>query len=1371
MSKIFKPIGRAISTVARAVTNVVSSVVKAAVNVVSSVVNFIAQPFMGLLGGIPNIEAPTAAQEAERQQGVLIQQQGSNINIPIVYGYRKVGGVVTFAETGSTNNRYLYVAYVFSEGVVEGLREVYIDDWQLPVNLTGSLNGGQVVDVNADRYSGRVRLQWWPGQFFSNPAQSPVGNSVKNGIFAEAPSFRNTMIYNGLAVMFARYEWKDIKTQEDADSNPFGGNIPQLQVGLLGKRVASLMVDTENTAYDSAPIRYSTNPAEILLDYLRNNRFGKGLKNSDIDWESWKIAARKCNQTVTYLATQNITGPIMTSNVVLDTSTTIMNNVKTLLMGFRGYMPYVQGKYKLKIEDAGNPFDITSGSAVINQIITKDDIIGNVTYTGIEKSNKYNVVVVNYVDPDQKFSVQEVIFPETLEERQRFIDIDGGRENQLKATFPTITNYAIAKDFARLLFNKSRRQETCSLTVTSKAIELEPGDNIRIQSNILNFGSDPWRIVSIKINDDMSVELGCVRNPDDIYPYTRVGEEDIVLPTYVPKGSVIYFPGSDNYPLLGLVPPTHAIYPPVFVPSPPNPGPTNPYSPPGGGVGGAGPIIPPLDPTQPLPPPIDDSSVPPINNPPVAPPPPLPFGAVLDYLRTDAPRLANGNFNFTVVFRQPADGLYDYSIFWWRINRFSAWQEIRVDLKPGAGLEIAVVLGALPFGVYNWYVRAYATDGRASDRLVRGQSTIVEEGSANNFVPRGSAEVISASGFSLPVGEVPTTPKYDSDIDLFYLRPVLSSGLPLENRKLRLTIQQIQSTSSTPINPLINGVTVYYRLRNEIYWSYETFTFPPSYVAGQIFDAELQGDFGARVYPNSIISNSINASLQTYEFLARLTYADGTPAEKQLGPGLGPVEQWTGLFNFVTFGRRLLNQSGETIQFTGVQAQNTAITAAFNTNFKTIDQAPPSEAKPGNELLPSLSRISSYRTNNNRLDWVFNQPVASTFRGFKIRWRPVEPGGSPPYQEVTSSGQGDNNNLIIYALLNNNFVYNKVYDFVVTAQFLDRTVNRVVDAERSLVSRTNVLNSDPQSDNLVAKFNFQVKPTLEALRELVDVFPAVPTVNPRKWNKIVPVGWNSYGVGDLEITGNLVYLNHWYNLEFQMPSTATAIVVYRRLYNLDGIARTTVTSTSKYYQLGPWDRVRIPRASIPTVGGWSSLNVKGPIEATEWFDTFFEVPGYSGRTVTWAPGTRGPIFLPTFPNTTSPYRLTGIRPYYGAGNDAVNSRQYVQYLFVIEDALGETNKGLLLRSFFTENSASSALYKSVREGFGEGNVQAIVVEDINQEFNLSVQEGYGRRLSEAVASPSIPNLRVRTNPGAPRASNWAEYDIFVRPPRDGTTVY
>ena len=549
---------KAVKSVVKAVTKIVKTVVKAVVDVASSIVNFVTQPFAGLFG-TPDI--PSADQAAAQEQGVLVQKQGSNLNIPVIYGYRKAGGIVTYAETGSSDNKYLWVAYVLGEGPIEGLKEVFIDDYQIPEEYIPLLNNGQNVNITKGKYKNRCRMQLSHGKYFSTPSSSTVGTW---SLMSDAPSWKDSMVYNGLSVLFCRWEWKKIETQEDQEENPFGGQIPQVQASLLGRKIASLTISNPDSyTYANAPERYSTNPAEILLDYLRNPRYGKGLVNDDIDWDSWKIAAAKCNTEVEFIA--GTRGKILQINPVVNTQQTLFQNTKFLLAQFRGYMPYVQGKYKLRIEDAGNDSDITSGAATIVQTFTKDDIIGNVTFSGIDKSAKYNAVSVQFVNPDNKWSMDSVVYPETDSDRATYITQDNGRENKFDVTFGAITNYAIAKDMAKLIFNKSRNQESVSLTVTSKAMELEVGDSIRIQSQMLDFSTDPFRVVSIRYNNDMSVTLGCVRNPDTIYPHAKHGEEDIVLPPYIPKGATIFYPAVQENPV-GLVPPTNAVVPVVHNP-------------------------------------------------------------------------------------------------------------------------------------------------------------------------------------------------------------------------------------------------------------------------------------------------------------------------------------------------------------------------------------------------------------------------------------------------------------------------------------------------------------------------------------------------------------------------------------------------------------------------------------------------------------------------------------------------------------------------------------------------------------------------------------------------------------------------------------
>ena len=823
MSKVFKSIGKAIGGVFKAIGNVV----KAVVDVVSSVVNFVIQPFMGLFGG----GMPDPGQEAQRQDGVLIQQQGSNVNIPVVYGMRKVGGIVTYAETGSSNNQYLWVAYVLSEGEVEGLRELYIDDYQVPNNyVQQAMSGlGNVVSIGDGKYKDRVQFQFFPGTFY---AEGDIGTSVlpDRTLMDAAPGWKDTMYYNGLAVLFVRYYWKKIQSQADADNNPFSGSIPQIKATLLGKKVQTLVDGSDWTTYASAD-RYSTNPAEILADYLRNPRYGKGLANADMDFASFKIAAQKCNQEVNYV--NDIFGPILTTNYVLDTNNTLMANTKILLSNFRAYMPYVQGKYKLKIEDAGNPTDILSGSATIAATFTQDNIQGNVTFTGIEKSSKYTAVKVTYVDPDNKYSTQQVVFPETEAERQTYIDLDGGRENVQETTFGGITNYAIAKDFARLLFNKSRYQETCSLTVTSQALELEPGDIIRIQSNILDFDTDPWRIVSIKYNDDMSVDLGCVRTQESIYPHTRLNEDDVVLAPFVPKGATIYYPSSQNDPLIGLIPPTHV----------PGYNETDPNTTAGGGVG---------DPNGTI-----NSG----DDPVVPEEVPLDLIDVVDFVNVKYESTGGLQNRGTFTFTAPDHTMFEGIDVYYKTQSMTGYQDLSVNTTNGPNNDFTFTIDNMVHQViYNFTIRVKYSTGEYSQNILNFST-----------VPNDTTQIFDDDVNLVGTGWTP--PAYApieirSNAPFAFKCPIAT---PVGSSR-RITFACKQNIVTEVPNEQIKGVQILWKTTSSAYWYNARYDFQQDY---------KPGDVGTFTFPRATDNGDIGSTgdPSQYDFIIRFSYWDGVKYE------------------------------------------------------------------------------------------------------------------------------------------------------------------------------------------------------------------------------------------------------------------------------------------------------------------------------------------------------------------------------------------------------------------------------------------------------------------------------------------------------------
>ena len=1246
MSKVVKSIGSAVKSVVKGVVKAVTSVVKAVVNVVSSVINFIAQPFMGLLGGLGNM--PNAESEAQRQQGVLGQRQGSVVNIPVVYGYRKVGGIVTFAETGSTNNQYLWVAYVFAEGPVEGLREVFIDDWLLPTDMVANLNAGNTVDIASGKYAGRVKLQWFPGVYFDTPSSSTIGTT---SICKDSPGWKTTMTYNGMAVLFARYEWKEIRTQEDANNNPFSGNIPVVQATILGKKVASLVISNPDSYnYSTAPVRYSTNPAEILLDYLRNPRYGKGLVNDDIDWVTWRWAASKCNQVVTYVT--GITGNILTCNHVLDTSQSIFANVKTMLMGMRAYMPYVQGKYKLKIEDAGNDTDILSGVATIVNTFTREDIVGNITYTGIERSSKYNQVAVTYVDPDNKWTTQQVIYPETETERQVYIALDGGRENKLEATFPTLTNYAIAKDMARLLFNKSRFQETCTLTVTSEAMELEPGDNIRIQSTLLNFTTTPWRIVQITLNDDMSYTLACVRNPDNIYPHTRVGEEDIVLPPYIPRGASIYFPGIEAGPPIGLVPPVTAPWPSPTTPgTPTNPSPTNPGDPvvvPGNvftvtiaspavfttstahGFLGNGREELTLSTTGALPTGLNTTSkyyvmstgltsttfrvslVPggttavntsgsqsgthsytvstytgEITQPPPPPPPvPVPLDTVIDITRADYV-VVGGAVNATITWLQPSHANYAGVDFWWKRNTSTdtVYQTIRSTQLPGAGRAITHTFTGLYQSNIPYVLigRVRYTTGETSTQRIKTYLTV--SGAISTENPAEYFETV------LPGWTLPTTPLPNPRDTQFIGNSITgvtifeSPGVPANPRSVTFTGKQNVDLPSG-LNYEVDGINIYYKLNSATTWRKVNYQFPNPYVIGSTFTYTFPGDLGLRTYPSGD-----NAS-DNFDFIWRFKYRDQTESIYQVRFMNVDVER-TDTFNFIIVQGNYFELASSypiTLEDPAVQADARLITITLTTVENAI-QSP------------------------SRVFFTFTPPNATnqnSFWGVRVSYRPVTAGQAPVFtsidlteEEVLSASSWR---------VNMPITYDQEYQFIVSplVRYPAGTLTRAI-ANQSWIGQGKIHNRSsatdyPSTGNWFTQLNFRTIESSTIPGIQATPFPVPdPYVAVRSW-KLIQL--------DNAIAPSVGPDRNYYELEFDKShiTNYVRLHVYRRQVQRRAFS-------SPYYGLGRWERIEVVEGTNATLlaNGNLLVNLRTPIGANEYNSYFTGFPE-SGTNTLLNPG-------------------------------------------------------------------------------------------------------------------------------------------------------
>ena len=499
-------------------------IVKKAVKVVVKVV----QKAISWLIPIPDIPDFGAGDFDEFEKGILINKQSNDASIPIIYGERLVGGTRVFLDSGGGNtNQYLYMAIVMAEGEINSIEEIRIDD--KAVTWASSLSDGTEVEVNssdANFYKADPNVEGSSAESLIRvePHFGTDGQSA-SGILSALDNWGTNHKLSGLCYLALRFKWN-----QDA----FTG-IPKVQAKIKGKKVK-----TYNASLVEQSASYSTNPAWCLLDYLTNERYGKGLAISNIDLQSFYDASLVCETQVTpYSGGSDIN--IFDTNAVIDTSRKIIENVRELVKGCRGYLPYSSGKYSLVIE--------TTGTASIT--LTEDDILNGYNLSSPSKNDRYNRCIVSFINPDRNFQVDEVQFPPiddsglpSADQHATMKNADGGILLEGRFDFKTITSPYQAEEMAEIILRRSRESLTLSLNVSFDAYDLAIGEIVNITHSSLGFSAKPFRIIEISFNEDYTIGLSLVEYQASHYTWATKTQQATIPTTNLPNPFTIQPPAS-----------------------------------------------------------------------------------------------------------------------------------------------------------------------------------------------------------------------------------------------------------------------------------------------------------------------------------------------------------------------------------------------------------------------------------------------------------------------------------------------------------------------------------------------------------------------------------------------------------------------------------------------------------------------------------------------------------------------------------------------------------------------------------------------------------------------------------------------------------
>ncbi len=474
------------------------------------------------LNPIPEIPDFGGNQPDLNARGVLVNKFSANAHIPIVYGTRKVGGNVVFVETSGTDNEFLYMAIILSEGEIDGITKIFVNDNEVslttpnPAPISGILTDGVSVQVDSsdsnyfkapDDDSSAESLITVEPHFGTD---SQTASSLLSGLSSWTSNHR----LRGLAYLALKFKW---------NSDAFG-SLPNVTAIVKGRKVYNPNLDGTLTGGsgshrkdDSTTWEYSDNGIYQMLDYLRNDRFGMGIADSyfDSNFADWQTAGDVVDANITpFSGADQI--DLLDSHPVVDTSRKAIDIVADFVKGTRSYLNFTGGKYKVLVE--------TTGSASIT--LTEDNIIGGINVASKNKNSRYNRVIVNFINPSKNYQSDTAQFPPVDETGLASADThsnmktaDGGILLEGEFDFPMIVNQHQAQELAEIILRRSRSSLDVAVKCDGTGLDLAVGDIVNITHATPSFSSKPFRIQGMTINTDHTITLQLSEHQDSYYAF------------------------------------------------------------------------------------------------------------------------------------------------------------------------------------------------------------------------------------------------------------------------------------------------------------------------------------------------------------------------------------------------------------------------------------------------------------------------------------------------------------------------------------------------------------------------------------------------------------------------------------------------------------------------------------------------------------------------------------------------------------------------------------------------------------------------------------------------------------------------------------
>lgn len=423
---------------------------------------------------------------------------------PLIYGdCRDVAGIIVNSKVinpvddDDIPNDIIYLQVIWSRGSIESVDKLYLDG--IDIEDAQFNAGGTTRVAHAWHFEDGDDQQW----------THPTTGAVEFQAFGRG------------------YSYSVVRLEFSPEKMP---SFPTITGDITGRKLYPA-----GTVSLPVAIAYSNNHADCLYDFMSSAAYGCNLPFARLNATSFLSEQAFGNTTVVpFTGASNVR--VMTCNVRLNLNDSLLSNIKILLQGCRGYLPYDKGQFNFLIERERTPiaFEITDENKLSDLIIEDNEI-----------KDFYNKVTVRYKDRAQRGKVNTAVYPA---DNSAFVAIDG-RELPFTITIDAINNEYEALQAAEIIFKRSRDSLKVKVVVKSEGKAANIGSVVNVTNAAFVMVQKPFIVVNRKIRASGVVELELLEYQSNIYPWNLKPEQIIpdtnaVDPTIVsiPTNLAVSFP-------------------------------------------------------------------------------------------------------------------------------------------------------------------------------------------------------------------------------------------------------------------------------------------------------------------------------------------------------------------------------------------------------------------------------------------------------------------------------------------------------------------------------------------------------------------------------------------------------------------------------------------------------------------------------------------------------------------------------------------------------------------------------------------------------------------------------------------------------------